>query len=329
MSKITPPVRPRYAVAVLLVFAMLSGFAVAGDTASATWVQLTPANSPSARAVSTMAYDPVSQKLVMFGGFNDTTYLNDTWTWDGTTWTQENTPVAPSPRTSAMMAYDFATRKLVLFGGYDGNQFLGDTWLWDGASSTWTLANPAKSPTPRAGAMLFTDPKNGHADLYGGFDGRLYQLDTWRWAGGSWQHLNTVTAPPARAWAVVGLDVARKIVILSAGLGDVRTDNTWTWDGSTWTQQTPSTPLPRIFFSASAFDPAFRVVVAFGGDDGNGPLETSWAWTGTDWLLGLPSQAPPARESHGLAYDFATKQLLVFGGQASTFLNDTWSLVSQ
>ena len=51
-------------------------------------MQLNPATSPSPRAVSAMAYDPVSKKVVMFGGFNDTTYLNDTWTWDGTTWTQ-------------------------------------------------------------------------------------------------------------------------------------------------------------------------------------------------------------------------------------------------
>jgi len=325
----TPPVRLLCAVTVLLVVAALSSFAVAGDARSATWVQLNPATSPSPRAVSAMAYDPVSKKVVMFGGFNDTTYLNDTWTWDGTTWTQENTPVAPSPRTSAMMAYDFASRKLVLFGGFDGNEFLGDTWLWDGATSTWTLASPATSPKPLAGAMLFTDPKNGKADLYGGFDGQFYQLDTWRWVGGTWKRVHPTNAPPARAWAVVGLDLTRKIVILSGGLGDVRTDNTWTWDGVDWTQRQPTTALPRIFDSAATFDFRFHVVVVFGGDDGNGPLDTSWAWTGSNWLLGQTAQSPPARELHGMAYDFATSQLIVFGGTSDSFLNDTWMLVSQ
>jgi hypothetical protein len=329
MSKSIRPVHRSYAAAVLLVVAIFSSSAIAGDGPAATWVQLDPASSPSARAVSAMAYDPVSKKVVMFGGFNDTIYLNDTWTWDGTTWTQENTPVAPSPRTSAMMAYDSTTRKLVLFGGYDGTQFLGDTWLWDGATSTWTLANPASSPKAMAGTMLFTDPRNGHTDLYGGFDGRFYQLDTWRWVGGTWKNLHTATSPLARAWAVVGVDLARKIVILSGGLGDVRTDNTWTWDGSNWTQQTPSTPLPKIFDTAAAFDPDFRVVIDFGGDDGNGPLNTNWAWTGSNWFLGQPLQSPPARELHGMAYDFASKQLIVFGGTSDIFLNDTWSLVSQ
>lgn len=329
MSRSTFPVRPWSVVAVLIVVAALSCFAVAGDSRSATWIQLNPATSPSARAVSAMAYDPVSKKVVMFGGFNETTYLNDTWTWDGTTWTQESTPGAPSPRTSAMMAYDLATRKLVLFGGYDGTQFLGDTWLWDGATSTWTLASPAASPKALAGAMLFTDPKNGHADLYGGFDGRLYQLDTWRWVGGTWKRLHTTTSPFARAWAVVGLDLARKSVILSSGLGDVRTNNTWTWDGVDWTAQQPAIALPNISDSAAAFDPTFHVVVVFGGDDGGGPLNTSWAWTGSNWLLGQTTQSPPARELEGMAYDFASHQLIVFGGTSDVFLNDTWSLVSQ
>ena len=117
------------------------------------------------------------------------------------------------------------------------------------------------------------------------------------------------TAPPARAWAVVGLDLTRKIVILSGGLGDVRTDNTWTWDGVDWTQRQPATALPKIFDSAAAFDFRFHVVVVFGGDDGNGPLDTSWAWTGSNWLLGQTVQSPPARELHGMAYDFATDQL--------------------
>ena len=326
MTRFAPPVRLNvFAAMVLLATFSSVAFAASGGT----WIPLHPANSPSPRAVSAMAYDPVSKKVVMFGGFNDTTYLNDTWTWDGTTWTQANTPVAPSPRTSAMMAYDLASHKLVLFGGYDGIQFLGDTWIWDGAASTWTQADPASSPAAMAGAMLFTDPKNGHADLYGGFDGQFYQLNTWQWVAGSWKQLKTATSPYARAWAVAATDLQRHIVVLASGLGDVRTDNSWTWDGNNWTQQTPQTPLPRIFDTAAAYDPVFHVVVEFGGDDGNGPLDSTWGWTGSNWVLGQPVQSPSARELHGMAYDFASQQMLVFGGSADIFLNDTWSLVSQ
>ena len=32
-----------------------------------------------------MSYDSVTQKVVLFGGFNGTFYLGDTWLWDGST----------------------------------------------------------------------------------------------------------------------------------------------------------------------------------------------------------------------------------------------------
>src|SRR4030095_10646261 len=81
-----------------------SSFAV--DPSAAHWVPLKAKNSPSARAASAMAYDPVSQRVILFGGFDYSSYLNETWSFDGTTWTKLNTPVAPSGRAAANMAYD-------------------------------------------------------------------------------------------------------------------------------------------------------------------------------------------------------------------------------
>jgi len=109
-----------------------STFAV--DPSSARWVPLKAKNSPSARAASAMAYDPVSQKIILFGGFDYANYLNETWIFDGLTWTKLNTPTAPSGRAASNMAYDKVSKKLVLFGGYDGNRYLNETWLWDGAT---------------------------------------------------------------------------------------------------------------------------------------------------------------------------------------------------
>ena len=80
-----------------------------------------------------MTYDQVSRKIIMFGGDNGTTYLNDTWAFDGVTWTQVATDTPPPARAAAQMAYDSVTHKVVLFGGYNG-RYLGDTWLWDGTT---------------------------------------------------------------------------------------------------------------------------------------------------------------------------------------------------
>jgi hypothetical protein len=259
-------------------FSVISpAFVSKAEAQSVTWKRVFPTKSPSVRAGSAIAYDPVSKKTVIFGGLTATRYLNETWTFDGTTWTHLKTPVAPPARVEASMAFDRVTRKLVLFGGYNGSHFLGDTWLWDGATSRWTQAHPASSPTAVTGPMLFTDPKDGHADQFGGFDGRFYQLITWRWTGTTWAQLHPTNTPGARSIAVAALDSARKNVVLFGGLGDVRTDNTWIWDGTNWTQQSPTVQPPTRYGTGSAFDPKLQMVVVFGGAVGGTDQNETWA----------------------------------------------------
>ena len=146
------------------------------------WIELSPTNSPPARSYLAMTYDPVSGKIIAFGGFNGTSYLNDTWSFDGTSWAHIATQSAPPARTAAQMTYDSVTQKVVLFGGYNGTNYLGDTWLWDGSTLQWTQATPQHNPPAVTGPMLFPDP-NGRADLFGGFDGHFYQLTMWQWNG--------------------------------------------------------------------------------------------------------------------------------------------------
>src|SRR6476646_980704 len=117
------------------------------------WIELSPTNSPPVRSYLAMTYDPASGKVIMFGGDNGTTYLNDTWSVDGTTWTQIATQSAPPARTAAQMTYDSVTQKVVLFGGFNGT-YLSDTWLWDGSTLQWTHATPQHHPSAVTGPML-------------------------------------------------------------------------------------------------------------------------------------------------------------------------------
>jgi hypothetical protein len=93
-------------------------------------------------------HDPVSHRVVLFGGYDDLFYLNETWSFDGTTWRMETPSLSPSPRAAAGLAYDAVSQRLVLFGGYDGAGYLGDTWVWDGATSSWEKRIPRRSPHP-------------------------------------------------------------------------------------------------------------------------------------------------------------------------------------
>src|SRR5581483_10845525 len=238
-------------VTLVLIVALAVSAAAAGP--AVTWSKLSTPNSPSARSGSAMTYDPISKKIVLFGGFSASGYLNDTWTFDGKTWTKQSTPTAPPSRTASTMPFDRVARQVVMFGGYNGHNYLGDTWTWDGATSTWSQASPTNSPEAVTSPMLFTDPLSGRVDVFGGFDGQFYQLTTYQWTGTDWKKLNPPATAFARSTAIVALNQVTKKVVMFGGLGDVNTFNTWTWDGTTWAQNTPATQPPNRYISAGVF----------------------------------------------------------------------------
>ncbi len=110
----------------------------------ATWTQLSPATSPPARDYSSIAFDPATGQLILFGGDSHSGLLGDTWAWTGGTWTQLTPPPAhrpglapawpstPRPASSSSSAVPAAV------------VVLGDTWAWTG--STWTKLNSGHQP---------------------------------------------------------------------------------------------------------------------------------------------------------------------------------------
>ena len=298
----------------------------ATDTNSIQWVQLSPAVSPSPRSYMSMAYDALTGKTIMFGGFDGTSYLNDTWIFDGTNWTQVTTPVAPSARVNMQMAFDLPSRRIVLFGGYNG-RYLGDTWIWDSETLQWTQAAPAHSPPAVTGPMLFNDP-NGSVDVFGGFDGHFYQLTMWQWTGSDWNQLSMPEVPYARSSAAVGLNPFTREVVMFGGLADVNPINTWTYNRRTWKLQSPAEQPLLVYGPSTAFDLNLKSVILFGGASGGYAQNTTWRWSGSTWNQLHATQAPPRREGAGISYDPTAGHLVIFGGQSgNTFLGDTWELV--
>src|SRR6266513_2902850 len=60
------------------------------------WVELSPHTPPPTRSALAMTDDPISGKIISFGGFGGTGNLNYTWSFDGTNWAQIATPSAPT-----------------------------------------------------------------------------------------------------------------------------------------------------------------------------------------------------------------------------------------
>lgn len=320
-----PSLRLRFA-SVLIFTILLAVATVSAQVPPSNWVEVSTVHHPSARAAAAVAYDPVSQKIVLFGGFGRSSYFRDTWVFDGTDWKKLAMRNRPPARAAASIAFDAKLQKLVMFGGFDGSNYVGDTWFFDGATSTWTQAFPTKAPNPETGPMLYTDPMTGRVDNFGGFDGMFYSLTTWRWRDGSWHKLSVREFPSARGSAVCATNLQLKQTVLFGGLADVNPNNTWTFDGVAWTQQFPANEIPYRFYASTVYDPRFQGVVVFAGFEGQDGNDT-WLWTGDDWMQLSPTNSPPVRESAGIAFDELNQQTVVFGGlSGNTLLHDTWVL---
>ncbi|MFN0252224.1 MAG: hypothetical protein ACKV2T_35435 [Kofleriaceae bacterium] len=81
-----------------------------------TWTRIFPTISPPRRMTPGMTYDPLHERVVLFGGQGDASSLADTWIYDGVTWTRFQGVVAPPRSSQPALTYDTARGHIVLHG---------------------------------------------------------------------------------------------------------------------------------------------------------------------------------------------------------------------
>ncbi len=278
----------------LMVASLFIAPAIAGAVATrpilADWVQQFPTTSPTARSGAVMSYFSTLKESVLFGGVSaNGTFLNDTWTYDGTTWTQQSPAKSPPARSGATMAFDNNTNNMVLFGGVNGsNSYLSDTWTYDG--TTWTQQSPTNSPPARSGAVMHYSATGGQIVLFGGMGASGSDLgDTWIYYGTTWTEETFATAPSPRSGASLVYDVSLNQLVLFGGsnsingsLGDI-----WTFDGTAWTQPATTVAPPVRSGATMDYDFTLQQIVLFGGASGGGSV------LGDTWNYGIPAPGAP------------------------------------
>jgi hypothetical protein len=173
---------------------------VTNDTWSwdgSSWTALHAPASPSKRTAVSLVYDPLTGRLLVFGGYTFSPSpgltcticlsAQDTWTFDGSTWTQLAPPTSPSARGAYSLAYDAAIHRLVLFGGSSNPSAapVADTWLWDGR--LWSPVLDAPAPPARSAAGLTFDAAAGQLLLFGGTSGAVGNSSAASALGDSWR----------------------------------------------------------------------------------------------------------------------------------------------
>ena len=216
-----------------------------------TWKTLTPKPVPDFRRFAGVVYDQNVKKVVMFGGYDNTSYRDETWTWDGTVWTRLKPNKKPGHRAQMSMWYDTRAKKTILYSGVgrpsidDHVTRFSDQWSFDGTN--WTEITKTAAPGIRFGAQIAVNPSDGKVLMFGGLRATIdekdnidqfYVNDTWLWDGSAntWTELHPATSPSKRQNGVLEYDDATGKFVLHGGFsGGIYLSDTWTFDGTTWT----------------------------------------------------------------------------------------------
>lgn len=318
----------------------------------------TPCAIPEPRRGASLAMDPHSRHLVLFGGRRqDGTALADTWEWDGLGWHSVVTGSAPAARAGHTVALDARRGTLLLFGGAGGDeaalQPLADTWEYLGAAAGWHhLADsgpPARHQAAMASAAIADANSLPGVLLYGGTGAAGRTLgDTWVWDGQTWsappQQSDscpdvpplTPTLPRCRSQAGLMPAAAQQALLVGGRLGQpglpAETDDVvWRWDGARWSPAPvyrPPTVLGRYaHFAGSASAAPFPLSLVAFGDSASGLRQDSFLLDAQSGQfapqLGI---APDPRAEAAAAYDEERDEVLLLGGRGlSALWGDTWS----
>jgi hypothetical protein len=360
------------------------------------WSHILPGGPcPPGRLGHTAIYDPVRDRMVVFGGCTGGAiatnhYFGDVWALslrDDPTWTQLTTAgELPGPLTGHSAIYDPVRDRMLVFGGVSGRFAVPDSIVWAlslGATPTWsqipttgvltgewaghsaqydsirdrmivvgsddrvhvmalsltpspewTALEPSGAPNTRDGVSAIYDHESNRIVMFGN-DSEGEQDDVWSLSLApqlAWTALRHVRGPfPALSYRSAAVfDDAHDRVVLTAD-GDV-----WALpqDGSgDWVHlEAGGTPPGNRSGATALYDPVRKRLLLFGGFTG-GPIggsEEVWALSLTDsttWSRLTPiGTTPPVREKPVVVYDSLHDRAVMFGGAGSTYLNDLWEL---
>jgi hypothetical protein len=208
------------------------------------WTQIFPTGGPiPIRGLHSAIYDPVSDRMLVYGGFDGFTSLDDLWGLSlsgAPAWTQL-TPAGAGPgaRDYHRAIYDPALNSMVLFGGHQffpTATYFNDTWsLSLSGTLAWSqIPPPDPLPSARLGMSMVYDSTRDRILVYGGGDATGTLGDAWAlslsgsptWA----QAAPTGNVPPARvAHAAVYDPSSDQMVIYGGNNGGVRLNDSWSF----------------------------------------------------------------------------------------------------
>jgi N-acetylneuraminic acid mutarotase len=321
---------------------LVAALLLVSEAASAqdgSWVATSVAPAASARREHTAVW--TGSRMIVWGGYNGSSYLNTGAAYDPGTdsWTPTTTVNAPSAG-QALTAVWTGSR-MIVWGGYNGSSYLNTGAAYDTAANTWTATNTTNVPSARNyHTAVWTGSRMIVWGGIGDWDGSdVYQNTgaSYNPAANTWTATSTVNAPSRRMLHSAVWTGSRMIVWGGADSSFRNTGAAYDPTTDTWTP-TSTVNAPSARNSHTAVWTGSRMIV-WGGWDGSNRLNTGAAYDPTTdtWTPTSAVNAPSVRAFHTAVWTGA--RMIVWGGgpgdgsalntgAAYDLTSDTWTPTS-
>jgi hypothetical protein len=288
--------------------------------ATPTWSRIDPAGLlPGRRTGHVAVYDPVRDRMVVFGGRSGN---NETWALslaDPPAWSRlDPTGTPPPPLSGAAAVYDPAGDRMVLFSGSDyPGHTIDDTWALSFAGTpNWSHLEPGDTvPSARVGHVAIYDPLGARMVVFGGHSASGYSGEVWSLAldgAPAWTELapTGVVLPFGRSRPMAIYDPSRRGLLVFGGehSGGQAVDEAWELS---WRRPSETPGQGALARSALTARPS-RL----------GAIPNPFRGSTT---IRLHNPVPGSRAALGI-YDVTGRRVrtLMGGGEAAGFLEATW-----
>ncbi|MGH7726167.1 MAG: Kelch repeat-containing protein [Candidatus Eiseniibacteriota bacterium] len=307
------------------------------DRDPAVWRRITSSGpKPSARQGQSAVYDPVGDRILVFGGLLGNQFQNDTWSLSlagEPTWALVQTPgPGPGRRAFHAAALDEQRKRMLIFGG--SFEESDEVWALDLSNvPLWERVSTAGiPPSPRYASLAVFDSRSDRLLILGG-DFREPQMDTWELSFSDsepqWGPLPVLGAkPPGRDYHSGILDPINYRVIVFGGIVDdpqqAYASDLWSLslDANYVWERLLEAPAPRgRAFHATICDPPRDRLLMFGGVDQNQRLGDLWSWNLQDdsgWSRLSPAGEPPDPGGYVGVHDPIRDRMLLFWDQSGS-----------
>ncbi len=307
------------------------------------WTELKPTNSPSPRAVFSMAQID-DRKVLLFGGSDSKNHLNDTWILDlnNFQWKQINTKHTPNGRFKHGLA-TLTKGKVLLFGGFiiqDGwEKETNDTWIFDIDKMDWEEIVPKDTAFARESFAIsqLSDKKVlifGGNVLYPGETESSYGDDEWIFDldKNSWIQVPYFFPLPAsrEASQMAYLEEGKTLLYGGWHFKDLNDNQLFDERLNKFIKINLTDTCIPISQSSMANLEDGKIVLFGGNHDSWARYQGTWLFNLSDssWQQLTTDQSPPGRAAHGIS-KIEKNKILLFGGtnsELNKLYNDTWLL---